>query len=307
VKGHKTIATQAGDPDAGGLTTVDTGGKLLVEGKGFGGVELGDQRVIDNSGELAISNDGYLAMDDGTKLIDEAGSTLKIEGVGGIYQGTSIAKLPVAKVMQSGAVAKSGDGKIAVGVPVSFPVKPKVTVSAGQLFFQSSSAPKASVGRASAYGVGTCASEPLKFCRGVGATSADPQSATIATSSESGAPKSQRLAITLKSAPKKVGGHAVIGKAVEVTAPTAKTSHASRLIFIYDNSLHGVNSKTKAIVYRGHSKAKRVPMCKVDPVSTKNPSCLLSAKVASSGSKPTSGDLTITIVTEAADSRWVTV
>jgi hypothetical protein len=316
-KGHKSVATQTssecvfnpsqaecpgGDTPGGGRTIIEVHGQLLVDGADFGGVSLGDQRVIDNFGTLSLTRLGYIAMDNGTELVDEPHSSLDIDSPGGIYQGAADGSLPLATVSQKGDVVKDSDGTSVIGVPVSFGGGGHVKVVRGGLAFRSSKPPTASVGRAGVYASGSCPAVALHLCHGVLATSEVPQAAAVTTSSESTAPKFSTVGVALKAGPKKVAGHTVIGKAVKVKGP--REFHATRLVFTYDKTMSGVSAKTKARVYRG---SKLITLCKVEPVSQANPSCELSSNVAPGGSSPSSGDLTVIIETEAPSSRWLVV
>src|SRR5581483_6728657 len=188
---HKTVATQtssecAFDPSisacpgdtvpGGGKTIVAASGTLLVDGTSFGGAALGDGRVVDNFGTLRIVHNGFIAMEGGTQLIDEHGSSLALDGPGGIYQtGKGNAALT-----QHGSITKDGTGLSVVGVPVKFGKKaPHIRVRHGGLSLQRNDVPKAKVHRAGMYGVGGCTEAPNQFCRRPNATKSAPQVVTI--------------------------------------------------------------------------------------------------------------------------------
>jgi hypothetical protein len=318
-KGHKKTALQTssecvanpaqaacpGDlTPGGGRTVIAASGKLLVDGSGFGGVELGDQRVIDNSGTLELTHLGYISMDSGTKLIDERGSSLDLDSPGGIYAGATDGSLPTAKVVQKGSIVKDSDDPTFIGVPTSISGKTHITVTRGDLYIQSPKLPSAPVARAGVYGAASCVVAALQLCHVVNATADFPQTATVRLSSESSAPAHSTAAVALKAGPSKVGGHAVIGKAIAIKGP--KEFHATQLAFGFDKTMSGVGSKAKATVYRGGtSAADRVPMCSVERVSQANPSCVLSVTVAHGGGQSTSGDLTVIVETEQPTSTWL--
>ena len=319
VKGHKEVATQtssecAFDPSisacpgvtarGGGRTTIAAGGKLLVDGGKFGGTDLTDGRVIDNFGTLTMTGFGYIAMDNGTQLIDEAHSRLNVDGVGGIYRGAKAGSSTAPTLLQKGSLVRKGSGhNVAVlGVPVSFgPTKPAISVLEGSIVLDRSSAPKSPVARAGGYGVGSCALVKVAVCKQPTATSDAPQVAFLGASDESGSPTVSKISVSLAKAPAKEHGHGVLGQAVDVTAPTAHTTHSSHLTFIYDATTSGLKASITPIVYRnGHA----ITLCRVHGLTAKNTSCVVSEKVAHGGAA-TKGDLTIVLITIQPDAQWL--
>jgi hypothetical protein len=320
ISGHKDVATQtssecAFDPSigacpgdtsrGGGRTIIAAGGVMLVDGTAFGGVELSDGREIDNSGTITFTGFGYLAMDNGTELIDRPHSALEFDGAGGIYVGPDAGTGAAPKIKQQGAVVRDGSGTnvVAVAVPLAFGgSKPAVSVVRGSLVLAGAKAPNAPVARAGAYGVGSCQLEKLVLCKKPFATAAQPQVAMLGTSTESASPKVSAIAVSLLKAPASEKGHAVLGQAIQVTASTKKTSHSSHLTLMYDATTAGLTSSIKPVVYRG---SHAVSLCKVQGLTAKNTSCVISEVVAHSGSAATKGDLTIVLITIQPDGRWL--
>jgi hypothetical protein len=308
VKGHKDIATQTAP--AGGRTTIAAGGKMLVDGTAFGGVYLTGKRVIDNFGTIMLTGFGFIAMNNGTQLIDEPRSALRFYGVGGIYRGAHTAGA-APNIQQHGKVVRDGGGTnvVVVGVPVSFgKTKPNISILRGSLVLDGAKAPKSPVRRNSGYGVGSCVVVKLFVCKKPFATTAQPQVALAITSAEAGSPTVSHIAVSLAKAPSKLHGHVVLGQAIDVTAPTEKTTHSTHLSLMFDSTTAGLKSSTKPIVYRdGH----RITLCKVHGLTAKNTSCVFSEAVAHSGSAPfaggqqTKGDLTLFIITIQPDAHWI--
>lgn len=311
--GHRTVAVQTSSecdvdpslsacqgasPSGPTTTTIASNGTLLVDGKPFGGAELSGQRSIDNSGTLVIKHDGYIALDDGTKLSDEKGSSLDLEAGGAIYPGAALSGLGPGKVVQHGTVDKTSSGTTVIAARITFSSKAHVKVSHGGLWVAGSDATRAKVSRGDEYGFGTCAVQPLHLCKQVEPSSSQPQIATLTTSSEAAAPKSSKVGLQLHSAPGQVQGDKVVGKAIKVTAPKVKTSHATSLTLGYDATI--APSASKAVVYRG---SKRVATCAAQPLSAHNNACVISVKAAKSGKDH--GDLTVTLKTLAPDARWL--
>jgi hypothetical protein len=315
---HKHVATQtssecAFDPSisrcpgdtspGGGRTVIGSGGTMLVDGVKFGGTALTDGRVIDNFGTITFTKLGYVAMDNGTQFIDEPHSRVNLNGEGGIFRGSTRGG-PKPTIHQQGAIVRHGvatEGAV-LGVPVSFGKGAHpISVVSGTLVLGGNKAPKASAGRATRYGVGTCAPVTLEICRHPIVNASQPQAALIGTSSESAAPKVSKIALSLVKGPAKVHGHPVLGRAIDVTAPTKKTSHSTHLTFTYDASTTGLKPSLKPIVYRGKH---AITLCKVHGLTATNTSCLLSADVSHSGAG-TKGDLTVVLITIQPNARWV--
>jgi hypothetical protein len=320
ISGHKDVATQTSsecvfDPilkacpghisPGGGRTIIAAGGAMLVDGTAFGGAELSDGRVIDNSGTITFTGFGYLAMDNGTELIDRPHSSLDFDGDGGIYAGSAAGGGAAPRIKQQGAVVRDGAGTnvVAVAVPMTFGGgKPAVSVVRGSMVLAGAKAPKAPVARAGAYGVGGCELETLVLCKKPFATAAEPQVAMLGTSKETAAPKVSKIAVSLVKGPAREKGQAVLGKAIEITASTKKTSHSSRLTLMYDATTPGLTSSTKPTVYRG---SHAISLCSVHGLTAKNTSCVISEAVAHSGSTWTKGDLTVVLITIQPDGTWL--
>lgn len=319
VKGHKDVATQTSsecvfDPaikkcpgdtsPGGGRTTIASGGKMLVDGVKFGGADLSDKRVIDNFGTITFTHFGYIAMSNRTELIDEPHSSIKFEGLGGIYRSSLSDATAAPKIRQQGRVVRDGSGTnvVVVGVPVTFGKhKPAVSILGGSLVLDRPNVPKAPVARAGGYGLGSCELVKVLLCKQPAATADAPQVALVGASRESAAPKVQKVAVSLTNGPAKVHGHAVLGQAIDVTAPTAKTTHSTHLTFMFDATTAGLKPNINPTVYRG---THAITLCKVHGLTAKNTSCVFSEKVAHSG-KGTKGDLTIILITIQPNARWL--
>jgi hypothetical protein len=318
VKAHKTVTTQTSsecvfDPSisacpgdttpGGGKTTIAVGGKMLVNGVKFGGADLTDGRVIDNFGTVTFTDFGYVAMNNGTSWTDEPHSTVKFDGLGGIYRGASGAG-GAPKLHQHGALVRNGTGSnvVVVGVPVTFGKgKSHVKITRGSLVLNRTATPKAPVGRGSGYGVGSCKLVKVALCKQPAATAGVPQVAFLGTSKEAGSPKISQISVSLINAPAKLHGHAVLGQAVQVVAPHEKTTHSSHLTFSYDATTAGLTSSIKAKVYRG---SHAITLCAVHGLTALNTSCIVSEKVAHGGAA-TKGDLTIIVITIQPKARWI--
>jgi hypothetical protein len=94
----------------------------------------------------------------------------------------------------------------------------------------------------------------------------------------------------------------VLGKQINVTAPTKKTSHSTHLTFTYDVTTKGLTHRTKPTVYRNH---KAVTLCKVHGLTAINTSCVVTASVSHSAG--TKGDLTVVLITIQPDGHWLVV
>jgi hypothetical protein len=325
ISGHKEVATltssecvfdpsisacPGGTAPGGGKTIIASGGSMLVDGVGFGGADLTDRRVIHNFGTITLTGFGFIAMSNGTQLVDEPHSSLRLDGFGGIYRGTKTgAAAPV--IEQLGKVVRdAGGNNVAVlGVPVVFGKgKPNVSILRGALVLNAKKAPKAAVRRNSGYGIGSCVVVKLFLCKQPVATSAAPQVALVRTSAETGSPTVSKITVALGKTLAKIHGHRVLGQAINVTAPTEKTTHSTHLTFVYDVTTAGLKSSTKPIVYRG---THAITLCRVHGLTAKNTSCVFSESVAHSGSAPfaggkqTKGDLTIVVITIQPNARWI--
>jgi hypothetical protein len=300
----RTIPACPGDTSpGGGRTNVARGGRLLVDGTGFGGVDLTGGRVIDNSGTIRLTHAGYLAMGDGTTLVDEARSRLQLSGEGGIFRGSKQGR-GTPQIRQAGRITRHGvstEGAV-IGVPLRLAKpRPAVSVPSGSLILDGNKAPKAAAGRATRYGLGTCGRVTLTVCLHPIADRDQRQTAVVGTSSESAAPKTSTIAVSLGKAPAKVRGHRVLGRAIHVTAPKQKTSHSTHLTFGYDVTTAGLTAHTKAIVYRGKH---AIPLCSVHGLTATNTSCVVSEGVRHSG-KGVKGDLTVVVISIQPDARWL--
>ena len=229
-------------------------------------------------------------MNGGTKLHDEPDSSLELDGIGGIYRGAKEGTHAAPTIRQQGDVVKAGNGTSVVAVPVTFAKKkPHVTVSSGGLDLAAPKIPTAKVARNSGYGSGSCDETTNGLCHAAEATADDPQVATVGTSAE--APKVSHIGVSLVSGHRKVHGHTVIGHAVDVTAPTIRTTHSTHLTFSYDATILG--SRSNPNVYRG---SHRLSLCRVHGLTATNPSCVFKESVAHGGGA-TKGDLTIVLIT----------
>lgn len=316
---HKDVATQtssecAFDPAikacpgqtsrGGGLTVIAASGKLLVDGVKFGGVDLTDRRMIDNFGTIKLTKLGYIAMSKATRLTDERGSSLLLNGEGGIYPASKHSGSSSPAIQQRGQVVRHGQGHnlAVVAVPVSYGKrKPDVSVLGGGLVLNASNAPKASISRATSYGTGSCTLVKPLVCRHSFATVGLPQATVIGASQESAAPTVSRFAASLGHAPSTVHGNRVLGQAIHVTAPTKKTTHSTHLTFTYDATTKGLTSHTSPAVYRDK---KRVTLCRVHGLTAVNTSCIVSAGVSHSG-QGVKGDLTVVLITIQPNGRWL--
>jgi hypothetical protein len=293
-----SIKTCPGDTTpGGGRTVIAASGKLRVDGTGFGGTDLTDQRVIDNFGTATLSHNGSVTMDNGTQWIDERGSALDLLGNGGIYQGARAGHHALATLTQLGAVTRGGKGTSIVGVPVTFGRKVTPHVTGGSVAFDARAVPVAKARRGVEYGVGGCRQVGIGLCHTFDATANTPQDAVIGTSTAG--PKVSRISARLVKAPSKIHGTSVIGRSVAVKAPTEKTTHSTHLDVNYDASMKGVGPKTKPVVFRGKH---RITLCRVHGLTAKNTSCVFSAKHGHSG--PTKGDLMIVVITIQPKALW---
>jgi hypothetical protein len=286
----------------GGRTIIAAGGKMLVDGTKFGDATLSDGRVIDNFGTITFTGEGFIAMNAGTQLIDEPHSSIHFDGLGGIYTGSTHGSSTLPKLVQDGALIRHGSGTnvVVVGVPVGFgKTKPSIKVLGGSIVLDRSNLPKAPVARAGGYGVGSCQLVGVLICKKPVATTATPQVALVQASSESAAPKSSNFSVALAKSPAKIHGHAVLGKAIDITGPTKHTTHSTHLTFMFDSTTHGLTSTP--IVYRN---SHRITLCKVHGLTALNTSCVFTESVAHSGSNGSKGDLTIFIITIQPDAHW---
>ena len=99
-----------------GTTVIAAGAKLLINGLG---VNLFDQRVIENHGTTTISGGGYIAADYGTAFrnLRAAGAVqpkLVFTSDGGYYQGFAIPGFGLSSFTNSGLVNKSGGTGVSV-------------------------------------------------------------------------------------------------------------------------------------------------------------------------------------------------
>jgi anti-sigma factor RsiW len=319
ISGHKDVATQTSsecvfDPSimacpgdttpGGGKTIIAAGGKMLVDGTQFGGADLTDSRVIDNFGTITLTHFGYIAMDSGTKLIDEPHSSIHFDGQGGIYRGATVRGAAAPRVSQQGKLFRHGvrTDVAVVGVPLTLGTKASVSVLGGTIALDVTKLPKAPVHRGSGYGMGSCNLVKLVLCKGAYSTAADPQGVVVRTSTESAAPAVSNIAASLVAAPARVHGHPVLGRAISVTAPTKKTTHSTHLTFTYDATTRGLKPSTKPRVYRG---THQITLCAVHGLTAKNTSCVLSEGVAHSGSAGVRGDLIIIVISIQPEAKWV--
>ena len=105
--GQVSCVTPAPSP---GVTVVNAGAKLVINGRG---VNLFDQRIIENHGTTTVSGAGYIAADYGTSFrnLRAAGAVqpkLVFASDGGYYQGFAIPGFGLSTLTNSGLVNKSG-------------------------------------------------------------------------------------------------------------------------------------------------------------------------------------------------------
>lgn len=288
-----------GTQSGAGITQVTSSGVVKIDGSSWGQTELSDGRSIDNSGKIVFLDDGFLEMDNATSLTDEKGSTLSMDGNGGIYPTTPAPSDTSPSILQEGAVTESGTGKSVIGVATKFSGG-KVKVTKGTLLINSNTLPKAPVSRNSGYGIATCDVSSNHICHDMETDKAVPQAALVTTSTQ--APKTTTVTVKLKSKnPKKVGGHSLIGKQIAVTASNAKTTHSTKMTLTFNPGLKGVKKGLKPHVYRnGH----RVTYCSQHVLTALNPQCVVWAKTL--GSKPagSKGDLQLLVISIKPKATW---
>lgn len=133
-----------------GRTVIAKGATMSVSGRG---VNLSDQRIIDNHGTVTLSNGGYIAADDGTAFrnVRDANSTGRflIKNDLGYYQGYTAADLGwnvgLSKFTNTGSVIKvAGDGVSLIAGEFSYtdpnsPYTGRVEVHSGTLSIQTPS------------------------------------------------------------------------------------------------------------------------------------------------------------------------
>jgi hypothetical protein len=286
--------------DGPGRLVIGGGGRLLVDGRRFGGVELSGGRRVVNRGSAIFSGNGYVAVDDGGKWFDAG--TLVFKGAGGIYRGAKGIGGP-ASFVDVGRLKGAGGRRIdVIALPARFSPTARVTVSKGGLTVNAPRPPLATVFRGANWGSGGCQQVRLNLCHSPNASRRDPQVAFATTSSEAGAPRRQKIRVTISSdGPRRIKGHRVLGHAVAVRAPKGHTRHSTHLHFGYDASVKGVAGSHKPAVWRnGH----RITYCAVHPLTARNPSCVTSAQLLRHG--PTKGDLEIMVITIQPNGRWAT-
>lgn len=281
---------------AGSGLAISSGGQLLVDGTGFGGVEVGDGASITNDGVLKFTGSGYFAMAAGTTITDDPHSALELDSIGGIYP----AGTPTASLIQDGPVTRAGDGNSVVGVPTTFGGKVKVTISKGGFVVDNPAPPKATLSRGTSYGSGSCQQVRFNLCRVPDAIAADPQVAYVTTSSEAGSPTHQPIRVAVSAhGPTSIAGHKIIGHVVTVTAPTGHTWHSTHLHFTYDASLRGVSSTSEPSVWRdGH----KITYCAAHVLTSVNTSCVSVVTRLHGG--PDNGDLSLFVITIQPKATW---
>jgi hypothetical protein len=99
-----------------GVTVINPGAKLVINGRG---VNLSDQRIIENHGSTTVSGLGYIAADYGTSFRNVRGAgavqpRFAFANDGGYYQGFAIAGFGLSTFDNSGLLAKTGGSGVSV-------------------------------------------------------------------------------------------------------------------------------------------------------------------------------------------------
>ena len=307
-------------PTARGEINVQSGGQLLVAGNPsgttFGGINLEDEKDINNAGTISLSNRGFIAADFGTTIENVTGGTIAITNNLGIYEGRNhFGAQP--SLTNNGHLGKTaGTGASVIGAKYVPASSGTVGITTGTLTLDQSSTtsgvtiPTATVAQAGSYGLGSCPAVTNgnpNGCTAPNVSATSPQAATVTLGTSAG---SSTVSIATQTTGLPSGA---IGQAVQIQTPNAHPTVAKPSLFTlyYDTSL--VNGATLA-----QFKMKRaednsntflaVPNCLSTgaPPSGK-PSCVDERNIAGVSSQIMSnGDAKIVIRT-TQNSRWVAV
>jgi hypothetical protein len=289
-----------------GTTTIATDGKMYVNGDPVGGVNLEDNRVIDNFGLITISRAGFIAADDGTLIKNESGARIRIANDGGIYEGRShYGQTTPPALINNGTITKSGTaGTSVIGARLAPGGAGTVVVGSGTLTIGENKIPAARVDQGSSYGTGSCAGGAI--CRTPALTTHDHQLTRVSL------PKhfSGHAEVSINENAKSAGAPAGYkGHPVKILAKGATSSSAFPLSYTLTLANSELGSKadhaSKLRVYRAPAKSGRyvkIPACRSNgrPPGQAN-SCLTPGRVA------VTGGVQLTVHTTVPNSRWVVV
>jgi len=236
----------SGPPPTKGKTNIAAGGLFTVDGNPSNapaaGINLEDERIVDNSGTIRLANKGYIAADYGTSIKNDAGGTVDITNDFGIYEGRDHFGPPPV-LTSSGVVQKSaGTGTSVIGTTYKQQTAGSLAVATGGLSVDRSTkkkgvtVPVATVTQGASYGLGACPAvvggDP-SACTESTVDAANPQSASVTLGSTSSSSTVQ-VATQTSGLP---ASH--IGQAVQFETPGADptTANPSLFVMVYDSSL----------------------------------------------------------------------
>jgi len=306
-----------------GVTVINAGAKLLINGRG---VNLSDQRVIENHGATTVSGLGYIAADYGTAFrnVRSAGAVqprFEFANDGGYYQGFATAGFVLSTFSNSGLVTKTGG--TATGVSVidaqytstdvdsTYPGTTQVKVGTLTIFTPDGNVVRAAkVQQGASFGNAGPACDPgTGVCAPIQPTGDDVQVATVQLT----------LAGTTSSTVtiQEVSGVPVVpgqrGLPVRFETPTAQadTAHPLRLRILLDSTLllsgeTAASVATNGVVARQAKTSARylaLPDCTVTTPSLSVVACVDRALSIAETAALGTGDV-VMVVSSLANSRY---
>ena len=309
-------ATCTAAPTNRGIITVASGGQFIVNGTPKGGINLEDEKIVDNSGTVTLANSGYIAADNGTSIKNEAGGTISIADDFGIYQGRGHFGASLAILTNLGALKKSaGTGNSVVGLNFQQSGAGSVAVTTGSLTVGRSttgagvSIPAATVTAGGSYGLGACpalVSHTSTPCSSLTVSASSPQAALV-TLSTVGGNSSVQVATQTTGLP---SGH--IGQAVQFETPgsTPTVTKPNLFTLLYDASVWQNRTLSSVKLERaadGSNTFLQIANCPSNGNPPAGQSCVDMRGISGVSSTLTTGGGAKIVIRTTQNSRWTAI
>jgi hypothetical protein len=289
---------------APGRTTIAVGAKLNVNGalgtcgpSRCGGVNLRDERIIDNAGTTTLSNAGFVSADYGTRFTNLPGGRFVIKNAFGYYQGfvDYYSAAGRSQFVNNGLISKVAPGASVIDARYSRTAQGSgITITKGTLSIVADSGVgvtrQARVSPGASFANGGCGgTQTNAFCTTPAATADDQNVSLVSLPPVGVSPPSDVLITEVSPPPPPPGYHNIPGGATDVQTPQAVATSAHPLVFVFliDSTLvAGLGLAPGSVRVARDTATAPLPFC---AASGPGPACMLPVQALPGG------DLKVTV------------